>query len=59
MKLESVATCRPYSLAPLEGFHSSLGVKVGTVERVAGDLNVGAAGGASGGGSVVAEASLE
>jgi hypothetical protein len=32
-------------MAPLEVFHSSFGVKVGTVERLAGDFNVGAGGG--------------
>jgi hypothetical protein len=43
-------------MAPLEAFHSNLGVRLGTVEALAGDFNVGADGG---GGRVVAEASSQ
>ncbi len=56
MKLELVDTCIPYETAPLEAFHSSMGVKVGTVAPLAGDFNAGAHGG---GGRVVAEVSSQ
>jgi hypothetical protein len=54
VKVELVDTCTPYEAAPVDAFHSSLGVRLDTVEPLVGNFRVGAAGG---GGSVVAEAS--
>ena len=56
VKAEVVATCTPYSVAPLDAFHSNLGVRVDIRKPLFGDVNTGTAGG---GGRVVAEASLE
>jgi hypothetical protein len=54
VKPELVDTCMPYETAPLEAFHSSLGVRLDTVEALAGDFNVGA----DGGGPIIVKSAL-